>query len=345
MGETEKQNSRGLPIGRTTGAALALVFILMVVSWGVIPLIGRYINNYDSFIYVFGYRILSIATVILDIVILIVGVIILLQFKKIGQFRFFPEDPTSDGIAQIFRNDIVSLSGDAIAASRVKAIVEIDRRVKNLQSKSTVILLTIGGLLISAALIVIFAGQLTNLDASAASNVDRISAEVSNIQYKGSRFAEILDRLEKNERGDQKDRISVFVPGTSWVDGGNIDFGGSVVRSESLPSTISSAKYMTEVNNRQLSNAEGRLAKAWDKELSADKGYSDTKYLVVTTITRVTVVLVIVFLVQILVGLYRYNYRLATFYNSRRDILRVWDGSIASLEKLEKITAVRSITE
>jgi hypothetical protein len=81
------------------------------------------------------------------------------------------------------------------------------------------------------------------------------------------------------------------------------------------------------------------LEKAWDKEITSERGYNDTRYLIATAITRVGVVLIIVFLVQILIGLYRYNTRLITFYTSRRDALQIWNLKETSLEKLQKVMA------
>ena len=36
-------------------------------------------------------------------------------------------------------------------------------------------------------------------------------------------------------------------------------------------------------------------------------------------------------------GLYRYNMRLATYYNAKRDVLTLWDGTPASLKHLDEI--------
>ena len=72
--------------------------------------------------------------------------------------------------------------------------------------------------------------------------------------------------------------------------------------------------------------AQTLLHEAWEKELLSQRGYSDSRYIIATAITRIGVVLVIIFLAQVLIGLYRYNTRLITFYNSRRDLLQVWDG-------------------
>jgi hypothetical protein len=45
------------------------------------------------------------------------------------------------------------------------------------------------------------------------------------------------------------------------------------------------------------------------------------------------------FLVQILMGLYRYNTRLITYYNSRRDLLSLWEGKAEGLKALDQVLA------
>jgi hypothetical protein len=58
---------------------------------------------------------------------------------------------------------------------------------------------------------------------------------------------------------------------------------------------------------------------------------------VATAVTRFGVVLVVIFLVQILVGLYRYNVRLATNYTSLLYLITAWDGQPPSLDMLSKV--------
>ena len=47
--------------------------------------------------------------------------------------------------------------------------------------------------------------------------------------------------------------------------------------------------------------------------------------------------LIIIYLVQILIGLYRYNTRLATYYSAKQDVLGLWDGNPTSLKRLDEI--------
>jgi hypothetical protein len=88
-----------------------------------------------------------------------------------------------------------------------------------------------------------------------------------------------------------------------------------------------------------ISKLQSLIDTAWKKELETEHGYNDWKYITATAITRVGVVLIIVFLVQILLGLYRYNTRLAAYYNARRDLLTLWNGDPKTLTMLDKVLA------
>ena len=76
------------------------------------------------------------------------------------------------------------------------------------------------------------------------------------------------------------------------------------------------------------------LDESWRLDLTSAKGYNDTRYIIATAITRVGVVLIIVYLVQVLISLFRYNSRLITFYNARRDVLMLWDGKPEHVDPL-----------
>jgi hypothetical protein len=68
------------------------------------------------------------------VVLIVVSRHILVWANKQGLIRFPRENPVPGGMDEIFRHDLAYLSGDAIVASRIKAIVEIDKRVKTLQA-------------------------------------------------------------------------------------------------------------------------------------------------------------------------------------------------------------------
>ena len=95
------------------------------------------------------------------------------------------------------------------------------------------------------------------------------------------------------------------------------------------------ASTLVELEKREIDRLAELLNSAWKKELGTDKGNSDWKYITATAITRVGVVLIIIYLVQILMNFYRYNTRLVTYYNSRRDLLTLWDGKQRNMTSLE----------
>jgi hypothetical protein len=182
-----------------------------------------------------------------------------------------------------------------------------------------------GLLLVGASLIIVFAGTLTNLDASAVSNVDKISKDVGDIEKQLGRFAEIEElRRASLTNPDYAKKLSSFILENQEYP---------------LPLSDDGIKSAIERNQERLRQSETLLKEAWQKELSLEHGYNDTHYIIATAITRVGVVLVIIFLAQILIGLYRYNTRLITFYHSRRDLFQIWDGKGANIEKLQKLTA------
>ena len=63
-----------------------------------------------------------------------------------------------------------------------------------------------------------------------------------------------------------------------------------------------------------------------------------------TTIIRITAILLIVFLVQILTGLYRYNTRLAGFYDARADAILVVEFSGMRFDKLVELLSPDHLT-
>ncbi len=71
---------------------------------------------------------------------------------------------------------------------------------------------------------------------------------------------------------------------------------------------------------------------------------SDRYRLISTVSTRIGSVLILIFLVQILVGLYRYNIRLAAFYDARADALEALATASAALDvrKLRILTLLWS---
>jgi hypothetical protein len=238
-------------------------------------------------------------------------------------------------IAKQLRDEFEEETGfsetEAIVANRLRAIRAIDERIHAFRVRSAWMLLSISFLLIAAAITIIFAGSLTNLDASAASDVDRINQDIVKMETKLAQLSELLDfrrilDASQDVSKERKDEVTRRIASVRLNDA-------------TLPIEQNAIAAETDSVRRRLDQSEQLLKEAWTKQLTSEHGYSDTRYLIATAITRIGVVLIIVFLVQILIGLYRYNARLVTFYNSRRDALQLWDGKPASIEKMQKIMA------
>jgi hypothetical protein len=199
---------------------------------------------------------------------------------------------------------------------RLVVMQEIDQRLVNLSERTSTILGTIAIALVVAGFVVIFAGRLTNLDIAAVSNVDRARLERDRVTSKLDQiYAEqekLNDALEKTSSGNDKQRM------LSRIKKLDTDTKDQMLQLESI------SKLQDEILR---------------KELLPNERIGDWHYIAATAITRVGVVLIIVFLVQILMGLYRYNTRLMTYYSSRRDLLTLWEGDQKALKPLEQIMA------
>jgi hypothetical protein len=236
---------------------------------------------------------------------------------------------------------------------RLTVMNEIDERVNRLRSRTAFILSAIAFALIAAAIVVLFAGRLTSIDAEAVSNVDRGKTELSDATrnltrlYKHEALFHQLDSLNKqlesvtlepNKRIDLEKQI---VEKKKEVDSFGSAYGFR--DTASIPVDANSASSMISMQSAEVASLRTLVDEALKKELLADHGYGDWRYIVATAITRVGVVLIIVFLVQILMGLYRYNTKLIAYYNSRRDLLTLWDGKQSALVSLDRTLSLPPI--
>src|SRR5262249_43736763 len=187
-------------------------------------------------------------------------------------------------------------------------MLQIRERVRRLRLRTTGILATMGVALIGAAIIVVFAGSLTSIDATAVSNVDKVKSDLAEEQRQLNRLYQQQAQLGAIEQARKEGRAS---------DAERLErqlYGGSS-SSSSLPTDVSGVQGMIHDGTQRIANLNTLLEAAWKKELETQHGYNDWHYIAATAITRVGVVLIIIYLVQILIGLYRYNSRLATYYN------------------------------
>jgi len=242
-------------------------------------------------------------------------------------------DLKSDDLRTAFQNRRSLKPDEILLADRVDVIDNINRRVERLVRRTQIILYAIGFALVSSAFIILFAGRLTSLDASAVSNIDRLKSDLQSETSRLSRLYQLqilygqLDSAKSSATPTDKLQRQ-------------IDF----LREDAMaPIDATSTTLLIEDQKKRVDGIDALLASAWQKELDSARGYSDWHYIAATAITRVGIVLIIVYLVQILMGLYRYNTRLIAYYNSRRDLLTLWDGKQRTLKSLDEVLSSSKI--
>jgi hypothetical protein len=206
----------------------------------------------------------------------------------------------------------------------------LERRCNQINSRNTIILSMIGVILTTAALIFIFAGRLTSLDIAAVNVLEKAKSEFREAQSRGAALSEAKrqissgDQVEKNKRkdifgGSSRDEFSYSNSGDNYIP----------VERDGLEQAI---KQNNEHQERLISSINEIIL----KQIESENRGIDIKYLVATAITRIGVVLILVFLVQILLNLYRYNTRILSYYNSYRDIIGLWHNKDSKLEDIYK---------
>jgi hypothetical protein len=212
----------------------------------------------------------------------------------------------------------------ALNGGRETVISQFVERASRLERRSTYILVGIILMLVCAAIFIVFAGQITSLDVSGVKSVslaqsdvraaedelDRISTEIARKQAARRRAAK-----EAKEQATKEQALSKDLP---KVDASEDTFSPEGISDDDI------SKLKFEAKKDALKKANEVLLKVKDKQFEDDRPKDQTSgqlLLIQTSVTRFGVVLILVFLVQILVSLYRYNMKLSAFYFGRADAL------------------------
>jgi hypothetical protein len=89
--------------------------------------------------------------------------------------------------------------------------------------------------------------------------------------------------------------------------------------------------------NVRLASLDNRIQQGADK--IASKTIESSNILMSSSVTRIGTVLLLIFLVQILVTLYRYNVRLSVYYEARADLLDVINPDVAA-EDIDRLADI-----
>lgn len=256
-------------------------------------------------------------------------------------FISFVNGPKTDSIVKgptaatrVSVEEIAQIRGELgdIESSSSQAVVihQLSGRATKLQARATVILALIVVSLSAGLLGVVFAGRLTSLDVTATSIVDR--AQVHAERARGQ-LDEIDSNIRQVQSGEALQKFSArpfSIRGSSELEPATSE----ELDSEEITAITKTLIVSREDASKLNASAVTILEQAWAAEIERAQSdrFNNQNFVLATSVTRIGILVVVIFLVQILINLYRYNIRLATFYNSRVDALYYANSQAAAFE-------------
>lgn len=227
----------------------------------------------------------------------------------------------------------------------VQGVVQrLRARAKVLRRAATGTLILIIGVLAAGLSIFLLAGELANREARKA----LVKAKTDVVEFLNAEVSDTEQRLNaaEDEISYYRDELRQEVQRSDRPGQGPIALQ---IREQLERAQV--RRGQLQENLRDL-EARRELARA-DLERAGESGLygsfeSETSTLVSVIVTRVSSIILLLFLVQILVPLYRYNTRLAAYYEARGDALEILDfndpGCIEGLERLVSALSPDSVT-
>jgi CHASE3 domain sensor protein len=215
----------------------------------------------------------------------------------------------------------------------------VDVTLSELQSRSLLLKRTANGVLGAIVLVLVlgislflFAGTLANRESTAL--IDDRLREVN--EFLAS--AQMQERASREDLSQLQDRLVRELSGS----GGSNQAGEGPV-ADLIRSRIDEAtRYHADAEN-SLRSLKEEAAELLKQRLEAEGGNlkpDQLPILVSSIATRIGAVVLLLFLVQILVPLYRYNVRLAAFYDGRRDALSLLESKMDGRSLSSLVTAL-----
>lgn len=185
------------------------------------------------------------------------------------------------------------LASDMSTSPALAAVKHLNDQAKKLSTRASSIYWTIIVTLLAGVFIIIFAGRLANLDSTYATILEQIAQRRKNVT-------------------DERSDIDNFALSLRKSGSENADYN------EDLSKELTIIHGYLEADLSSLRKQEEDATAKW---LERSSSGSEKSWNWTSTILRVSVIGMLVFLIQILVSLYRYNSRLIAFYSSRRDAI------------------------
>lgn len=251
--------------------------------------------------------------------------------------NFFSTSPPAENSSEA--DEIHGLA--ELSTKRKIVIVKLRERSTALKRLSSMLLASIASLIISGVVLIIFSGNIVSNDAQSVSKIKQIQGLIAEYEEKATSLRAQRDRLA-NEL--EKARTEYYIA-EGYNDSLNSNTNNEDEASPNKPNSlqqITDKKKLIELKERVstlsdreisirnelnritlfITSLETQFSKDIDKFLISNQNVpSDVGLLIASAATRFGILLVIIFLVQILVGVYRYSAKMAAFYESRFDSL------------------------
>jgi len=221
--------------------------------------------------------------------------------------RHLSESESSVSTINVIHNS--SESKNDATALRDAAITSLNKRIAALNLRATTIYWTMIIALVTGVILIIFAGYLSSFDTT----VSNLSSKIDSDRQDA---IQTLGRFFQQSRQSPSNAITALtVNPPSALDNNSYDYAFKRVQAIDQNYTSLVGAMIHDISDR----ADNKPVWNWP-----------------STILRVGVIGLLVFLTQILISLFRYNSRLIAFYGSRRDAL-ILATNPSELEALAKL--------
>lgn len=213
--------------------------------------------------------------------------------------------------------------------SRANRILALRSRSNSLIFQGNILLALIVSVIIGAGYFVPIAGLIAGQDATTTNAFRLASTRVDALATKRDELSLSLNSIQNNivELENYINKQSEITSNGSSGSAGsaNSDINNKIIELSNLKNEEQKVTHRAKIVDHDLMIAE-KLMPATFKELTEGiKDDSTTRLLVSANVTRFGVLVLVIYLVQILINLYRFNTRLAAYYRAVIDSLTLYD--------------------
>lgn len=203
---------------------------------------------------------------------------------------------------------------DRVVKDEVLWVVkDFKSRAESLELRASLFMFLIIILLCSSVVLVIFAGRLTNLDATVGNK-----AEVAKF------FVETAKRQYQWSLSELRESVSDYNAQYNHLKKLNRGVDAKLLHDENygVNGFITHLEIDVAMEKKNYESAQNNLIKANESLLFEDTAnINDLNFLYATAITRFGIMVIVFFFVKILLDFYKYNIRLSSYYKARADSL------------------------